>query len=413
MNLNSILNENKILCELLAGSHLYGTNIETSDKDIRGIFKVSKDAFISLITPPEEVSDSQQDIKYYELRKILNLASTANPNIIELLFIPNEAIIKTSKEYDILRENAPLFITKKCYHSYTGYAYAQLKKAKGQNKKVHFVDNYINERGYNLLKNMLCMGMISKDWVESRFSKNFYTWLIKKKDVFEPIIENPDFNKMDKYLSAESIQTLRRPRREDFCYLIDHIDDMPFRSSKIGHIELNYYDCSSINHVSNLYRLYKNGSGVFKNNQMVFTSISKERELTDFVSLFSFNENEYEKAVSDWESFFEWMALKNDNRWVDFSNKEFDYDRKNMMHLMRLMMEAKNIVNEGKPKVRFYSDERQYLLNVRNGVYKYEQLTENLEKDIEELKTQFDKSSLPHGVNMKKVNELYKELMEM
>lgn len=82
-----------------------------------------------------------------------------------------------------------------------------------------------------------------------------------------------------------------------------------------------------------------------------------------------------------------------------------------MMHLVRLMLEANYILKDGKPKVRFYADERQYLLNVRNGMYSYEQLVGRLENDIEDLKQQFEKSSLPHGVNMKKVNELYKELM--
>lgn len=186
---------------------------------------------------------------------------------------------------------------------------------------------------------------------------------------------------------------------------------MPYRAIGLENVDLSKYDCSSVEHVPNLYRIYKNGSGIFKNNQLVYSSISKEREKTDFQYLMTFNENEYEKSISDYNSFWEWMSCKNDNRWVDFSNKSFDYDRKNMMHLIRLLMEAENIIKEGKPKVRFYNEERQYLLDVRNGKFTYEQLTNSLEDKINLLKDQFDKSSLPYGVDMKKLNSLYIKLM--
>ena len=81
-----------------------------------------------------EVLYSKNDVVYYELRKFIELVSKNNPNIIELLNTPEDCVLYKHPIYDrILEFN---WITKQCKNTFAGYAYAQIKKAKGLNKKV-------------------------------------------------------------------------------------------------------------------------------------------------------------------------------------------------------------------------------------------------------------------------------------
>ena len=55
---------------------------------MRGIFAVSAAAYLDLTRPPDLLSDERGDIVYYSLRRTIELLSQANPNILELLFMP-------------------------------------------------------------------------------------------------------------------------------------------------------------------------------------------------------------------------------------------------------------------------------------------------------------------------------------
>ena len=71
------------------------------------------------------------DTVVYDLRKFLNLAAKCNPNIIELLFSPDDICILTSRFFDMLQEKRDLFLSTKAKHTFSGYAHAQLKRIRG------------------------------------------------------------------------------------------------------------------------------------------------------------------------------------------------------------------------------------------------------------------------------------------
>lgn len=68
----------------LAGSYAYGTNIEGSDIDIRGITLNQKSDLIGL-TQFEQYVDEQTDTVIYAFHKMVTLLLSCNPNTIELL----------------------------------------------------------------------------------------------------------------------------------------------------------------------------------------------------------------------------------------------------------------------------------------------------------------------------------------
>ena len=422
MNIEELRQTDLIILEHVKGSNLYGTNIATSDIDIGGIFVVPNGDWLTLQHPPKEIGDKKGDEKYFELRRYFDLVCTANPTVLETLFIPKESINTIKPQAELLMKHGEMFLTKRCEHSYSGYAYAQIKKAKGKNKKVHSVEKYFHEDAIALLDELLYAEKISKEWIESRFNKALFLFIVKNKALPNPI-ENTNWKEMDKYLPQ--LKKLQSPRREDFCCFVErdfnlrnwnpwtldsfYCDNMPFRPQKRK--DLSHYDCSSVEHMPNLYRLYKNGKGLFRNGQLVYTSISKEREWRDFAGVMYLNEDEYSKQKREWLSFWEWMAKRNESRWQTDEGTAFDYDHKNMQHTIRLLMEAENIATLGKPVVRFDGDRLAYLREIRAGKYDYEYLLQWAEDKCLELKEIYKKSQLPYQVNMKKANELYMEII--
>ncbi len=126
------LNDNIILLTL-GGSYAYGTNIETSDVDIRGIATESRNALLGL--PSKNINGSfesfvneKTDTVIYSLRKIISLLLDCNPNTIEMLGCKPEHYIYVNKYGKMLLDNAHLFLSQRAIHSFGGYANAQLRR---------------------------------------------------------------------------------------------------------------------------------------------------------------------------------------------------------------------------------------------------------------------------------------------
>jgi hypothetical protein len=51
-----------------------------------------------------------------------------NPNMVDALFVPRRCVLYTTELGEKVRENRRLFLSKKCWHKFKGYAYSQLHK---------------------------------------------------------------------------------------------------------------------------------------------------------------------------------------------------------------------------------------------------------------------------------------------
>lgn len=414
MNLQELKATGQIVLQHVRGSHMFGTNIEGSDVDRGGVFRVPNDAWLSLVHPPQEVGDEKSDEKYTELRKFLDLVQSANPTLLETLFVPRQFVERITDVGEELLKHRHMFVTKKCYWSYTSYAHAQVKRAKGQNKKVNFVDRYVNTKDMETLQELAAWGLVTKEFLEQKFCKNLVKYL-ERKFPFPNFDHQPEWADMRE--SVSGLDSLKAPKREDFCYFMDKHSvyaECPCRPKKLTFDIGSGYGVSSVEHTPGAYRLYTGDyMGVFVGGRVVCSSITKENERGDFMGLLYFNESEYEKAKNEYNSFWEWMANKNEQRWVSQENKEMDYDAKNMMHCARMMFEAEYIVDHGEPKVLWDGDKLKFLKDVRAGKLKYEQLLEMTETMFVTLKAKYERSSLPESVNGKKVIELYNHLVHM
>lgn len=118
-----------------SGSHAYGTNIETSDEDYRGVAIAPLSNYLGVVDKFEQFESKTPDVVVYDLRKFITLASQANPNILELLFVDNsDTLVTTDPRCRLiggeLLKMRDLFVTKRARITFAGYATSQLKKIK-------------------------------------------------------------------------------------------------------------------------------------------------------------------------------------------------------------------------------------------------------------------------------------------
>lgn len=67
---------------------------------------------------------------------MVSLLLNCNPNVLSLLWLKDNAIIFQTPLGQRLQENRDIFVTKKAYHSFNGYAYGQFKRMTHMNQEV-------------------------------------------------------------------------------------------------------------------------------------------------------------------------------------------------------------------------------------------------------------------------------------
>ena len=112
----------------LGGSHAYGTNIPTSDIDIRGITLNSKKELFRLVPDFEQVVETNTDTTIYSLLKMSKLLLENNPNTIEILGCKPEHYLYLDEIGKILLENAHHFLSIIAIDKFGGYARAQYNR---------------------------------------------------------------------------------------------------------------------------------------------------------------------------------------------------------------------------------------------------------------------------------------------
>lgn len=146
---------NHIILLGLGGSHAYGTNIETSDLDIRGCAINSK-AEILTNENFEQFVNEDTDTTIYSFNKLIHLLSNCNPNTIEMLGLKPEHYLYLSSIGQELLNHKHLFLSKRAVQSFGGYAYSQLRRLDnkaarlvGQEQRETHILNSIKNASYD------------------------------------------------------------------------------------------------------------------------------------------------------------------------------------------------------------------------------------------------------------------------
>src|SRR5688572_3416080 len=134
MTLSELENDSSnLLLKCISGSQAYGLALPHSDTDIKGVFIQPKKEYYGL-TYIDQINNETNDIMYYEIKKFIELLLKNNPNILELLSTPDDCILHRHPVMNLLKPE--IFLSRLCNQTFGQYAYAQIKKARGLNKKI-------------------------------------------------------------------------------------------------------------------------------------------------------------------------------------------------------------------------------------------------------------------------------------
>jgi len=336
-----------IIFEAIMGSKAYGTDTPESDTDIRGVFiqplnDVLKYGFV------DQISDEKSDIVYYELGRFIDLVSSNNPNILEMLKVPEDCVLSKHFVFKKIEENFNKFLTKRTKLTFGGYAIGQIKKARGYNKKMN--------------------------WEEEKMTR-------KTVLDFCYIIEEEKSIPFLDYMNV---------------YNKEHETNLTYEN----------FGLSSINHAKDLYAMYKiPGAGIVKDpetaNDVQLLSIPKNCIIRGYLF---FNKDGYSSHCKKYAEYQIWLKERNPNRVRMNKDHGKNYDSKNMMHTYRLLMMATELAN-GELNVRRSPEEIEKLMKIRKGEYEYEDLLKEAENMISNLDDIYEKSSLPEEVDMEFVRD--------
>ena len=119
--------KDRIVFLTLGGSYSYGTNVETSDVDVRGCALNSPSDLLGL-TNFEQVVNNETDTTVYSFNKLISLLLSCNPNTIEMLGCKPEHYIYCTDVGDSMIANRKMFLSRRAVDSFGGYATQQLRR---------------------------------------------------------------------------------------------------------------------------------------------------------------------------------------------------------------------------------------------------------------------------------------------
>lgn len=114
----------------IGGSHAYGTNVEGSDINIRGVALNSREDLLGLGNF-EHCVDTTTDTTVFAFNKFALLASNGNPNVLELLGNDDDLVVSYNPVTKLLMDNKKLFLSKQAIKPFGGFVGGLLLKADG------------------------------------------------------------------------------------------------------------------------------------------------------------------------------------------------------------------------------------------------------------------------------------------
>lgn len=346
MTIADLKKNNLIIYECISGSKAYGLDVPTSDTDIKGVFLLPKNDFYGLNYIPQ-VSDEKNDVVYYELGRFIELLGKNNPNILELLATPADKVLL--KHPLINKIDPALFLSKRCKDTFGGYAFTQVKKARGLNKKIV---NPIDKKKKTILE--FCYVLYGQGSIP-----------------------------LQKWLEIKGVQ-------QENCGLIN----MPHAKDVHG-VFIDPTNTLGYN-------------GIMKKEMatmVLLSSIPREAAVAGYLY---FNQDGYIKYCKDYREYWDWVAKRNQSRYQNNIAHGKNYDSKNMMHTIRLLDMAIEVLNTGQVQVK--RPNREMLLSIRKGEWKYDDLIDLANEKMRLIEAAYLSSPLQAVPDKNKVEALLVDL---
>lgn len=342
MTIQNLKYQNLILFEVISGSKSFGLNTPTSDTDIKGVYYLPKEQFFGLNYIPQ-ISNETNDVVYYEIGRFVELLLKNNPNILEILATPDDCILYRHPIIEQLKIED--FLSKLCKDSFAGYAVTQIKKARGLNKKIV---NPIEKQKKTLLDFCYILqgynSIVMSQWLESNYYKQEHFGLINMP------------NSKGMYALFYNAQ------------------------NKIG---------------------YKGIIQKESSNEVSLSSIPKGEKKIGYLYC---NQDGYSKYCKEYKEYWDWIEKRNDERYNTNQLHGKNYDSKNMMHTIRLLQTAEQILKTGKLNIRV--NNREELLDIKTGNREYDELLKMADDLIASIENIYETCTLPETPDVAKMTKV-------
>jgi len=340
LTIESIKNNGWLIFEVITGSKSYGLDTPKSDTDIKGVFVLPKEEYYGL-EYTAQVNNETNDIVYYELKRFIELLAKNNPNIFEMLNVPEKCVLGKHPVMELLHQ--AMFLSKLCEQSFANYAFTQIKKAYGLEKKI-----------------------------------------------INPVDE-------------------KRKLVQDFCLVYDDGNAIPlYAYLKDKGLDENNMGLTAINKLRDCYNLYYSGAlnyaGIAKKENANDVSLSSIPKGETPIAMLYFNKDSYSIYCKEYREYWDWVAKRNDERYKSTMAHGKNYDAKNMMHVFRLLLMAKEIAVEG--KINVFRKDREFLLSIKEGKFEYDELVQKAEAIKEALPLLYQQSNLKDEPDIEAINDV-------
>ena len=345
--------KNNTIFLTVAGSHSYGTNIETSDIDYRGIAIPPSEFYFQFDKNFEQAEFKDPDCVIFDLRKFFNLAANNNPNCIEIIFTDPKDHLIANPIMEKLFKHRQEFLCKRARYAYEGYAFAQFKRIKLHNAYLRNPIEHKPTRKEFGLPEHTVVSTEQLEAVNAMIRKKLDQW-------------NVDFSQIDNNTRIEL-------------------------SEKITNIMTEV--CSA---------------SIFLEKETLWKEAAVSCNINpNFVFLIQ-KEKEYEARAREYKQYQDWKKNRNPLR-ADLESK-FGFDAKHALHLVRLVRQCKEILKNGELIVKRLDAKE--LLEIRSGAWTYEQLCKWFDEQHKEIEELYKTSSLQYQNDRELLNNLCQEMIE-
>lgn len=308
----------------ISGSHAYGMSTPESDIDIRGVFVPSLDYLLGFMKRVQQIEVSRSsefvmltellgesgvvtldandmvskrtkkpdgaddtETVVYAIQKFMGLACGANPNILELLYAPDNCIIDVHPLWEMLVEKRDLFLSRAACKSFVGYGYAQLGRVARHRR-----------------------------------------WLLS------PPKKQPERTDFD--LPPEPLMT--REQRGAFYVVVAHLLREHPEMERVWEAIKSIIEAEK----------FPGWEGIVQKGGIPGAAMKPLQELTgvsdNFIAVLQ-REQAYHKAVDEWHKYQEWKAKRNPKRAA--LEAKWGADTKHLCHLARLISMGEEIMTKG------------------------------------------------------------------